>query len=53
MFFVFAISGEGKCEINYLKKKFFFPFRELFHFFFVENLPEEMIRKCFGGKEKE
>ena len=30
-------------------KKFFPPFGR----FLVASLPEKMIRKCFGGKEKE
>ena len=33
---IFPIRGEGKCEMNYLKKKVFFPFRELFHYFLSE-----------------
>ena len=32
--FVFSVGGEGKCLINYKKKKIFFLFfRELFHYF--------------------
>ena len=34
-------------------KKFFPPFHEVFSPFLVASLPEKMIRKCFGGKEKE
>ena len=34
--FFFSVRGEGKCEINYKKKKnFFFSFRELFHYFWL------------------
>ena len=35
------------------KKKNFSSFREVFSPFLVASLPEKMIRKCFGGKEKE
>ena len=34
------------------KKIFFFSFRELLHYFLVVSLPEKMIRKCLGVKEK-
>ena len=34
-------------------KKIFLPFVSFFDYFFVASLPEKMIRKCFGGKEKE
>ena len=34
-------------------KKFFPPFGRFFDHFLVATLPEKMIRKCFGGKEKE
>ena len=54
MVLFFSVIGEGKCEINFKKKrKFFFLFRELFSPFLVVRLPEKMIRKCFGGNEKE
>ena len=44
----------AKCKIDYKKKEnFFFSFRELFNYFLVVSLPEKMIRKCFGVKEKE
>ena len=43
-----------KSEIDYKKKEnFFYSFRELFNFFLVVSLPEKMIRKFFGVKEKE
>ena len=49
-----SVRGEGKSEINYTKKKkFFFSFWQFFLPFLVVSLPEKMIRKCFGGKEKE
>ena len=52
--FFFSVRGEGKCEINYKKKKIYFcPFWKLFSPFLVVSFPEKMIRKCFGGKEKE
>ena len=35
------------------RKKFFSSFREVFLPFLVASFPEKMIRKCFGGKEKE
>ena len=50
----FSVRGEGKCEKNYKKKKkIFSSFREVFRPLLVASLPEKMIRKCFGGKEKE
>ena len=34
MVLFFSVRGEGKCEIDYKKKKnFFFSFRELYHCF--------------------
>ena len=54
MVFFFSVRGEGKIEINYKKKKKnFSSFWEVFDHFLVVSLPEKMIRKCFGGKEKE
>ena len=53
MVLFFSVRGEGKSEIDYKKKNFFFSFRELFKLFLVVSLPEKIIRKCFGGKEKE
>ena len=53
MVLFFSVIGEGKCEINENKKIFFFSFRELFLPFLVVRLTEKMIRKCFGGNEKE
>ena len=37
-----SVTGEGKCEINYKKKKknFFISFREDFSPFLVVSLPE-------------
>ena len=35
------------------KKKIFPPFVRFFLPFLVASLPEKMITKCFGGKEKE
>ena len=51
--FVFFLKGEGKCEINYRKKEIFFSPFGSFLTISVVSLPEKMIRKCFGGKEKE
>ena len=52
--FFFSVRGEGKCEKNLKKKENFFPpFGRFFDLFLVATLPEKMIRKCFGGKEKE
>ena len=49
-----SVRGEGKCEMNYKKKKKnFSPLGSFFLPFLVVILPEKMIRKCFGGKEKE
>ena len=54
MVLFFSVRGEGKCEKNYKKrKKNFSSFREVFLSFLVDSLPEKIIRKCFGGKEKE
>ena len=53
MVLFFFVRGEGNCKINYKKKEIFFFFRELFRPFLVFSLPEKMIWKCFGGKEKE
>ena len=35
------------------KENFFPPFGRFFDHFLVATLPEKMIMKCFGGKEKE
>ena len=35
------------------EKKFFFLSGGFFDYFLVASLPEKMIRKCFGNKEKE
>ena len=43
-FLLYPVIKRPKKE----KRKYFFSFRELFQF-----LPEKMIRKCFGGNEKE
>ena len=52
--FIFSVRGEGKFEIDYKKKEIFFsPFGRFFDHFLVATLPEKMIRKWFGGKEKE
>ena len=54
MVLFFSVRGEAKCEINYKKQKIYFcPFWELSLPFLVVCLPEKMIRKCFGGNEKE
>ena len=54
MVLFFSVRGEGKCEKNYKKGKKIFPnFGKFFGPFLVASLPEKMIRKCFGGKEKE
>ena len=46
MVLFFSVTGEGKCEKNYKKRKKIFSS-------LVASLPEKMIRKCFLGKEKE
>ena len=53
-FWFFSVRGEGKCKLNYKKKKKkkIFSFREFFLTILVVSLPEKMIRKFFGGKEK-
>ena len=48
-----SVRGEGKCEIDYKKKENFFSPLDAFEIILVVSLPEKMIRKCFGGKEKE
>ena len=54
MVLFFSVRGEEKCEINYKKQKIYFcPFWGLSGPFLVVCLPETMIRKCFGGNEKE
>ena len=54
MVLFFSVRGEGKCEIDYKKKKkIFFLLYGAFSLFLVVSLPEKMIRKCFGAKEKE
>ena len=53
MVLFFSVRGEGKCEIDYKKKENFFLLYGAFSLFLVVSLPEKMIRKCFGGKEKE
>ena len=52
MVLFFSVRGEGKCEIEYKKKNFFF-LSGASSLFLVVSFPEKMIRKCFGGKEKE
>ena len=42
-----------KSTIKKKKKNFFSPFGRFFDHFLVVNLPEKIIRKCFGGEEKE
>ena len=51
--FVFSVREEGKCEIDYKKKENFFSPLGSFLTILVVSLPEKMIRKYFGGKEKE
>ena len=49
----FFVRAEGKFEIYYKKKENFFSLLGSFLTTFGGSLPEKMIRKCFGGKEKE
>ena len=53
MVLFFSVRGWGKCEINYKKKNFFFISSGAFSLILVVSLPEKMISKNFGGKEKE
>ena len=53
MVLFFSVRVEGKCEIDYKKKENFFSPLGSFLTNFGGFLPEKMIRKCFGGKEKE
>ena len=54
MVLFFSVRGEGKCEINYKKKEnnLFSPLGSFFTILVV-SFTEKMIRKFFGGKEKE
>ena len=55
MVLFFSVRGEGKYEKHYKKKEknFFILSGGFFLPFLVASLPEKMVRKCFGGKEKE
>ena len=53
MVLFFSVRGEGKCEIDYKKKENFFSPLWRFFTIFVLSLPKKIIKKCFGGKEKE
>ena len=54
MVLFFSVKGEGKCEITLKKKrKICFLLLGSFLTFLVVSLPEKMIRKIFGGKDKE
>ena len=53
MVLFFSVRGEGKCEIYYKKKKKFFSPLGSFLTTLVVSLPEKMIRKFFGDKEKD
>ena len=53
MVLFFSIRGEEKCEINYKKQKIFFFLFVSFLDHFWSFVSEKMIRKCFGGNEKE
>ena len=48
-----SVRAEEKCEIDYIKKENFSSPLGSFQLFLVVSFPEKMIRKCFGGKEKE
>ena len=53
MVLFFSVRGEGKCEINYKKKKKKISyFRDVFLSFLVVSLPEKMIRKYFGVRRR-
>ena len=43
-----SVREEGKWEKNYKKRE-----KNFSELFLVTSLPEKMIRKSFGGKEKE
>ena len=45
--FIFFVRGEGKCEINNKKK------RKISFLIYEAFSPILVVRKCFGGKEKE
>ena len=51
---IFPITTSGKVKKSPKKKKknFFSAFGSFLPFLVV-SFPEKMIRKCFGGKEKE
>ena len=51
--FRFCDQRRGKIRNkNFKKKKSIFPLQGAFSLIFVGNLPEKIIRKFFGGKEK-
>ena len=55
MVLFFSVRGEGKCEIDYKKKKFFFSLRELFHYFWWFVCRKRSLRSVSGvrGKSRE
>ena len=53
MVLFFSVIGEAKCEINLKKKKIFFSPFGSFLTIFGRSFAGKMIRKCFGGNEKE
>ena len=54
MVLFFFVTGEGKCEKNNKKRKeIFSSLGRFFDHFWSLVYREKMIRKCFGGKEKE
>ena len=51
LFFFFGSEENENKKKNFFEKIVFL-LQRAFSLFFVGNLPEKMIRKCFGGKEK-
>ena len=53
MVLFFSVRGEGKCEINYKKKKIFFlSFRELFHYFWSLGSRKKLLGSVSGVRRR-
>ena len=53
MVLFFSVRAEGKCEINYKKKKFFFiSFTKLFHYFWSLVCRKRSLGSVSGVRRK-
>ena len=52
MVLFFSVRGEGKCEIDYRKKKKFFSFRELFNFFWWLVCRKRLLGSVSGVRRR-